>query len=192
MKQEKSFQQPVNSVVDQDHTGHRKPEGQEGGEDCKGDVRVEDALGNTVHLLHLRPTWPVGGERVNLHLYHLHHIILGVSLNYIKNMKTDHPSRIGTKEMRQGQNHAAAIIAVTDLTLKLNDIVEGRQRRKFFRKWFGPGSWENRERKCLRRENCESCPTQVTWKVKFMCLSCQSSLTCLSRISWLSCLTCLS
>ena len=79
MKQEKSFQQPVNSVVDQDHTGHRKPEGQEGGKDCKGDVRVEDAFGNTVHLLHLGPTWPVGGERVNLHLYHLYHMILGAS-----------------------------------------------------------------------------------------------------------------
>ena len=32
--------------------------------------------------------------------------------------------------MRQGQNHAAVIIAVTDLALKLKDIVEGGQRRK--------------------------------------------------------------
>ena len=38
------------------------------------------------------------------------------------------------------------------------------------------------------RKNCESCPTQVTWKVKFksqICLSCLSSLTylsCLSRV----------
>ena len=30
-------------------------------------------------------------------------------------MKANHPSRIGTKDMRQGQNQAAKIIAVTDL-----------------------------------------------------------------------------
>ena len=66
-------------------------------------------------------------------------MILGVSLNYIKNMKTDHPSRIGTKEMRQGQNHAAAIIAVTDLTSKLKDIVEGRQRRNGMNHSLGNG-----------------------------------------------------
>ena len=29
-------------------------------------------------------------------------------------------------------------------------------------------------------KNCESCPTQVTWKVKFECLFCLSCLSCLS------------
>ena len=35
-------------------------------------------------------------------------------------------------------------------------------------------------------KNCESCSTQVTWKVKFkcqICLSCLSSLTCLPCLS---------
>ena len=39
--------------------------------------------------------------------------------------------------------------------------------------------------KAKHRKNCESYPTQVTWKVKFkcqICLSCLSSLTCLSRV----------
>ena len=37
--------------------------------------------------------------------------------------------------------------------------------------------------KAKHRKSCESCPTHVTWKVKFkcqICLSCLSSLTCLS------------
>ena len=39
------------------------------------------------------------------------------------------------------------------------------------------------------RKNCESCPSQITWKVKFKCqisLSCLSSLTCLSCLSRVS------
>ena len=68
-------------------------------------------------------------------------MILGDSLNFIRNMKTDHPSRIGTKEMRQGQNHAAAIIAVTDLISKLKDIVGGRQRRNGMNHSLGNGFW---------------------------------------------------
>ena len=28
------------------------------------------------------------------------------------------------------------------------------------------------------RKNCESCPTQVTWKVKFKCKFCRSCLSC--------------
>ena len=45
------------------------------------------------------------------------------------------------------------------------------------------------------RKNCESCPTQVTWKIKFkcqFCLYCMFFLTCLSFlccVSWLSCLS---
>ena len=33
------------------------------------------------------------------------------------------------------------------------------------------------------RKNCESCPTQVTWKVKFKC---QISLSCLSSVTVVS------
>jgi len=43
---------------------------------------------------------------------------------------------------------------------------------------------------CIKHcKNCESCPLQVTWKVKFKCQIC---LSCLSRLSWLSCFSCLS
>ena len=43
--------------------------------------------------------------------------------------------------MRQGQNHAAAIIAVTDLTLKLKDIVEERQRKNGTNHSLGNDFW---------------------------------------------------
>ena len=81
-------------------------------------------------------------------------MILGVSLKFIRNMKTDHPSRIGTKDMRQGQNHAAAIIAVTDLTSKLKDIVEGRQRRNGMNHSLGNDfwSWELGEQRGEKKE----------------------------------------
>ena len=36
------------------------------------------------------------------------------------------------------------------------------------------------------RKNCKSCPTQVTWKVKFKCQIC---LSCLSSLTYLSCLS---
>ena len=42
------------------------------------------------------------------------------------------------------------------------------------------------------RKNCESCPTQVTWKIKSKSQICLFSLTCLSCLSCESCLSCLS
>ena len=36
------------------------------------------------------------------------------------------------------------------------------------------------------RKNCESCPTQVIWKVKFKCQICLSCLSSLSDLSGLS------
>ena len=36
------------------------------------------------------------------------------------------------------------------------------------------------------RKNCKSCPTQVTWKIKFKCEIC---LFCLSCVPWVSCLS---
>ena len=69
-------------------------------------------------------------------------------------MKTNHPSRIGTKEIRQGQNHAAAIIAVTDLTSKLKDVVEERQRRNGMNHPLGNDfwSWELGEQRGEKKE----------------------------------------
>ena len=49
--------------------------------------------------------------------------------------------------------------------------------------------------KVKHRKNCESCPTQTTWKVEFkgqICLTCLSSLTCLSCLSHVCCLFLLS
>ena len=42
------------------------------------------------------------------------------------------------------------------------------------------------------RKDCESCPLQVSWKVKFKCQSCSSRVSCLFRLSCLSFLSRLS
>ena len=47
---------PVNPIVDQDHTSHRQPEGEEGGEDGVRDVRGENTFRDIAHLLDVRLT----------------------------------------------------------------------------------------------------------------------------------------
>ena len=49
---------PVNSIVDQDHTGHGKPEGEKRGEDGVWDVWIENTFRNSTHLLDVRLTGP--------------------------------------------------------------------------------------------------------------------------------------
>ena len=49
---------PVNSIVDQDHTGHGQPESEKRGEDGVGDVWVEDTFRNAAHLFNVRLPGP--------------------------------------------------------------------------------------------------------------------------------------
>ena len=49
---------PVNSIVDQDHTGHGQPEGEKRGEDGVWDVWIENTFRNSTHLLDVRLTGP--------------------------------------------------------------------------------------------------------------------------------------
>ena len=49
---------PVNSIVDQDHTGHGQPEGEKRGKDGVWDVWVEDTFCNATHLLDVRLPGP--------------------------------------------------------------------------------------------------------------------------------------
>ena len=55
--------------------------------------------------------------------------------------------------------------------------------------WLYKQQWRylHTTQKQKHRKNCESCPSQVTWKVKIkcqICVSCLSSLTCLSWWPW--------